>query len=152
MAILASILFPNFTSITLDNILLIGSVLLFASLLASRTTKFGVPTLLLFLFIGMLAGQDGPGGIVFNDPKIAKFIGAIALSFILFSGGLETKRQDIRPVVWHGISLSTLGVIITAVTVGLFVSWVAHWSIIEGLLVGSIVSSTAAAAVFSLLR
>lgn len=152
MVILASILFPNFTNITLDNILLIGSVLLFASLLASRTTKFGVPTLLLFLFIGMLAGQDGPGGIVFNDPKIAKFIGAIALSFILFSGGLETKRQDIRPVVWHGISLSTLGVILTAVTVGLFVSWVAHWSIIEGLLVGSIVSSTDAAAVFSILR
>lgn len=152
MVILSPALFPPFTSITLDNILLIGSVLLFASLLASRTTKYGVPTLLLFLFIGMLAGQDGPGGIVFNDPKVAKFIGGVALSFILFSGGLETKRQDIRPIFWHGISLSTLGVITTAVSVGLFVAWIAHWSIIEGLLVGSIVSSTDAAAVFSIMR
>ncbi|WP_183414401.1 potassium/proton antiporter [Microbacter margulisiae] len=152
MLLLSNTLFGDFTHITLDNILLVGSILLFASLLASHTTKYGVPTLLLFLFIGMLAGENGPGGIVFNDPKIAKFIGAFALSFILFSGGLETKKQDIQPVLWHGISLSTLGVIITAVSVGLFVAWIAHWSIVEGLLVGSIVSSTDAAAVFSILR
>ncbi len=139
-------------NLTLDNIILIGSILLFVSLLASRTTKYGVPTLLLFLLVGMLAGSDGPGGIYFYDPKIAKFIGAVALSFILFSGGLETKWVDIKPVFWQGFTLSTLGVIITAAVVGLFVTLFTNFSILEGLLLGAIVSSTDAAAVFSILR
>lgn len=152
MNFLAISLSEEFTHFTLDNILLIGSVLLFASLLASRTTKYGVPTLLLFMFIGMLAGQNGPGGIVFNDPKITKFIGVIALSFILFSGGLETKKQDIRPIIKQGIILSTLGVLITSLAVGTFVAWIAHWPLVNGLLLGAIVSSTDAAAVFSILR
>lgn len=137
---------------TTDNILLIGSILLFVSLIASRTTRFGIPTLLLFLFVGMLAGSDGPGGIDFYDPKAAKFIGSIALSFILFSGGLETKWNDIKPVLWQGISLSTLGVIFTASSIGILVWWLTDFSILEGLLLGSIVSSTDAAAVFSILR
>jgi potassium/hydrogen antiporter len=137
---------------TLDNILLIGSILLFLSLIASRTTKYGIPTLLLFLLVGMLAGSDGPGGIAFDDPKIAKFIGAVALSFILFSGGLDTKWHDIKPVLWQGISLSTLGVLMTAAITGLFVVILTDFSLIEGLLLGSIVASTDAAAVFSVLR
>jgi cell volume regulation protein A len=152
MVLLYGAISPVFTNITLDNILLIGSVLLFLSLLASRTTKFGIPTLLLFLLVGMLAGQDGPGGIVFNDPKITKFIGAIALSFILFSGGLDTRKADIRPVLWHGISLSTAGVVLSTVLIGVFVSLVTRWTLLEGLLLGAIVSSTDAAAVFSILR
>lgn len=139
-------------TLTIDNILLIGSILLFVSLIASRTTKFGIPTLLLFLMVGMLAGSDGPGGISFYDPKIAKFIGAIALSFILFSGGLETKWNDIKPVFWQGVSLSTLGVIITAFIIGILVYFLTDFTILEGLLLGSIVSSTDAAAVFSILR
>jgi len=139
-------------NITADNIVLIGSILLFVSLLASRTTKYGVPTLLLFLLVGMLAGSEGIGGIYFDDPKIAKFIGAIALSFILFSGGLETKLADIKPVIKQGLLLSTLGVIITCVTIGLITSFIAGFSILEGLLLGAIVSSTDAAAVFSILR
>jgi len=138
--------------ISIDNILLIGSVLLFLSLLASRTTKFGIPALLLFLLVGMLAGSDGPGGIYFYDPEVAKFIGAIALSFILFSGGLGTKWTDIKPVFWQGITLSTFGVIITATTVGILVTTFTNFSILEGLLLGAIVSSTDAAAVFSILR
>jgi len=138
--------------LTLDNIVLIGSLLLFISLIASRTTKYGVPTLLLFLLVGMLAGSDGPGGIYFYDPKIAKFIGAIALSFILFSGGLETKWVDIKPIFWQGFTLSTLGVIITALVIGTFVTLLTDFSILEGLLLGAIVSSTDAAAVFSILR
>jgi potassium/hydrogen antiporter len=138
--------------LTLDNIILIGSVLLFVSLLASRTTRFGIPTLLLFLLVGMLAGSDGFGGIAFSDPKIAKFIGAIALSFILFSGGLETKWTDIKPVLWQGVALSTLGVIITATIVGLLITTFTDFTILEGLLLGCIVSSTDAAAVFSILR
>ena len=139
-------------NLTIDNILLIGSFLLFISLLASRTTKYGIPTLLLFLLVGMLAGSDGPGGIYFYDPKIAKFVGAIALSFILFSGGLETKWTDVKPVIWQGVALSTVGVIITATTVGLLVTTFTNFSILEGLLLGAIVSSTDAAAVFSILR
>lgn len=139
-------------TLTINNILLIGSLLVFLSLLASRTTKYGIPTLILFLAVGMLAGSDGFGGIVFNDPGIAKFIGSVALSFILFSGGLETKWNDIKPVLWQGISLSTLGVIITASVVGFSVTLLTDFSIFEGLLLGAIVSSTDAAAVFSILR
>ena len=138
--------------LTIDNILLIGSILLFVSLVASRTTRYGIPTLLLFLLVGMLAGSEGPGGISFYDPKAAKFIGAIALSFILFSGGLETKWNDIKPVFWQGVSLSTVGVVITAATIGILVFLFTDFTIIEGLLLGSIISSTDAAAVFSILR
>ena len=137
---------------TVDNILLIGSILLFVCLMASRTTKYGIPTLLLFLLVGMLAGADGPGGIQFYDPKISKFIGILALSFILFSGGIETKWGDIKPVLWQGIAMSTVGVIITAVIVGYFVTLISSFTLLEGLLLGAIVSSTDAAAVFSILR
>lgn len=139
-------------TLTIDNIILIASILLFVSLIASRTTKYGIPTLLLFLIVGMLAGSDGPGGISFDDPKIAKFIGALALSFILFSGGLETKWNDIKPILWQGVTLSTIGVIITASTFGFLIYMFTDFTILEGLLLGSIVSSTDAAAVFSILR
>jgi potassium/hydrogen antiporter len=139
-------------TLTVDNIILLGSILLFIGLLGSKTTRYGIPVLLLFLGVGMLAGSDGIGGIYFYDPKISKFIGAVALSFILFSGGLETRWSDIKPVLWQGVTLSTLGVILTALVVGVFVSLVSNFTLIEGLLLGSIVSSTDAAAVFSILR
>lgn len=139
-------------TLTIDNIILIGSILLFVSLVASRQTRYGIPILLLFLLVGMLAGSEGPGGISFDDPVITKFIGAVALSFILFSGGLETKWNDVKPVLWQGISLSTLGVILTSLTIGLLIFLLTDFTIIEGLLLGSIVSSTDAAAVFSILR
>lgn len=138
--------------LTIDNIILIGSILLFVSLVASRTTRFGIPTLILFLLVGMLAGTDGPGGISFYDPKIAKFIGAIALSFILFSGGLETRWVDIKPIFWQGVTLSTFGVILTAAIIGTLTWLLTDFTLLEGLLLGSIVSSTDAAAVFSILR
>ena len=139
-------------TISLDNILLLGSLLLIIGLIGSRTTKYGVPVLLLFLVVGMLAGSDGFGGIYFYDPKASKFIGAVALSFILFSGGLETRWTDVKPVFRQGLILSTLGVVLTAVIVGFFVTLVTGLSLLEGLLLGSIVSSTDAAAVFSILR
>jgi len=140
-------------NLTIENILLIGSLLLFASILASKTShKFGVPILLLFLAIGMLAGSDGIGGIIFNDPKLAQFVGIVALNFILFSGGLDTNWSSIKPVLKEGIALSTLGVLFTAVSVGIFVWLITDFTIYEGLLLGSIVSSTDAAAVFSILR
>ncbi|MDD4554850.1 MAG: cation:proton antiporter, partial [Bacteroidales bacterium] len=139
-------------NISLDNILLLGSILLFLGLLGSRTTRYGIPVLLLFLLVGMLAGSDGFGGIVFNDPGIAKFIGGVALSFILFSGGLETRWNDVKPVLWQGTILSTIGVVMTALILGILASLVTRLTLLEGLLLGSIVSSTDAAAVFSILR
>lgn len=140
-------------NLSTENILLVGSILLFISLFAGKTTsKFGVPVLILFLAIGMLAGSEGIGGIYFDNPKTAQFIGIIALNFILFSGGLNTDWESVKPVIWKGISLSTLGVLITAVSVGIFVWLITDFTILEGLLLGSIVSSTDSAAVFSILR
>jgi cell volume regulation protein A len=140
-------------TLTTENILLIGSVLLFISLFAGKTSfKVGVPVLILFISIGMLAGSEGLGGIYFDNPKTAQFIGIVALNFILFSGGLDTDWKLIKPVFWHGVSLSTFGVILTAFAVGLFVWAITDFTIYEGLLLGSIVSSTDSAAVFSILR
>lgn len=140
-------------NLTTENILLIGSILLFISLIAGKTSdKFGVPVLILFITIGMLAGSEGIGGINFDSPGTAQFIGIVALNFILFSGGLDTDLNSIRPVLWHGVSLSTLGVLLTAVSVGIFVWAITDFTIYEGLLLGSIVSSTDSAAVFSILR
>jgi cell volume regulation protein A len=111
-----------------------------------------VPTLVLFLLVGILAGSEGIGKINFDDPQLAQFIGIVSLNFILFSGGLDTSWKTIKPVIWQGISLSTIGVLITAVSVGFFVNFITNFTIYEGLLLGAIVSSTDAAAVFSILR
>ncbi|WP_066223822.1 potassium/proton antiporter [Formosa haliotis] len=140
-------------NLTIENILLVGSLLLLISIFAGKTSyKLGVPTLILFLGIGMLAGSDGIGGIMFDDPKLAQFIGVVALNFILFSGGLDTNWNAVKPILKEGIVLSTLGVLLTAVTLGLFVWLVTDFTIYESLLLGAIVSSTDAAAVFSILR
>ena len=140
-------------TLTIDNILLIGSILLFVSILAGKTSfRLGVPTLVLFLVVGMLAGSDGIGKIGFDKPGVAQFIGIIALNFILFSGGFETDWASVKPVFGQAFSLSTLGVLLTAVLLGLLVWWVTDFTIYEALLLGSIVSSTDAAAVFSILR
>lgn len=139
--------------ITIENIVLIGSVLLLVSIIAGKTSyKFGVPTLLLFLSIGMLAGSDGLIGINFDNPKIAQFIGIVSLNFILFSGGLDTDWSTVKPVLKQGIVLSTLGVLITATSVGTLVWYITDFTFYESMLLGSIVSSTDAAAVFSILR
>lgn len=140
-------------NLTIENILLVGSVLLLISILVGKTSyKFGVPTLLLFLAIGMLAGSEGVGGIHFDNPSIAQFIGIVSLNFILFSGGLDTNWTSVKPILRQGLVLSTLGVLLTAVSVGLFVYWLTDFSMYESLLLGAIVSSTDAAAVFSILR
>lgn len=139
--------------LTFENAILIASILIFISLIAGKTSyRVGVPVLIFFLGIGMLAGSEGLGGIYFNNPLVAQAIGVIALNFILFSGGFETDWKTIRPIVWHGVSLSTLGVLLTAVFVGLFVHAITDFTLYEGLLLGSIVSSTDSAAVFSILR
>ncbi|HLA53377.1 MAG TPA: cation:proton antiporter, partial [Flavitalea sp.] len=140
-------------TIETGNILLIGSILLLLSVIAGKTTnRLGVPTLIFFLIVGILAGSEGVGGIHFDNASLTQLIGIVALNFILFSGGLDTNWQSIQPVVWRGITLSTLGVLITAVSVGIFTHLVFGFTILEGILLGAIVSATDAAAVFSILR
>jgi potassium/hydrogen antiporter len=140
-------------NVGIENILLIGSILLLFSILASKTSgRLGVPSLIIFLAIGMLAGSEGIGGIQFDDPYFAQSLGVIALTFILFSGGLETKWESVKTVLWKGVTLSTLGVLLTAIFIGVFIMLITDFTLAEGLLIGAIVSSTDAAAVFSILR
>ncbi len=136
----------------IEQLLLIAAILLMLAVLASKlSSRFGVPGLVLFLLLGMLAGSEGLGGIPFDDARLAQALGVIALAYILFSGGLETD-QSTDEVIWSGISLSTFGVLATAVAVGAFARYALGLEWLEGLLLGSIVSSTDAAAVFSVLR
>ncbi len=146
--------FQNFfMPYTTELILIIGSFLLLVATLSSKiSTKLGIPILLLFLAVGMLAGPDGIGKIHFEHAYTAKMIGCITLTLILFSGGLETKFSHIKPILWNGVLLSTFGILITAFSVGYFIYLCTDFTLLEGLLVGSIVSSTDAAAVFSILR
>lgn len=139
-------------------------MLLLISVSASKVAnKFGVPALLLFLFIGMLAGSEGIGGLSFENYNLAKTIGDLALIFILFTGGLETEWKSIRPVLVQGLIMSTLGVALTMFFLGTF-AWFMLGSFssvmvgsdginwVDGLLLGAIISSTDAAAVFSILK
>ena len=138
---------------SIENLFIVFSALVILSILTIRLSmRFGIPSLALFLVIGMLAGSDGPGGLSFDNAALVQTLGVIALIFILFSGGLDTEWDGVREVVWKGLSLSTIGVLITAALVGLFVSWVQGFSFLEGLLLGAIVASTDAAAVFMVLR
>ena len=137
----------------IENILLWVAVLIFVSVVSSKLSdKFAIPTLLLFLTIGMLAGSEGIGGIYFDDAQLAKSIGVVALIFIIFSGGLDTNWKDTKSVILPGVILSTAGVLMTAVITGFFAVHILKFSLLEGMLLGSIVSSTDAAAVFSVLR
>ena len=144
---------------TAENILLVGSILLFVSIIVGKTGyRFGVPALLLFLVVGMLFGSDGLG-LQFHNAKEAQFIGMVALSIILFSGGMDTKFTEIKPILSPGIVLSTLGVLLTALFTGLFIWWLSgmswtniHLPLITSLLLASTMSSTDSASVFAILR
>ena len=144
---------------TAENILLIGSILLFISIIVGKTGyRFGVPALLLFLVVGMVFGSDG-FGLQFHNAKEAQFIGMVALSVILFSGGMDTKFSEIKPILVPGIVLSTAGVLLTAIFTGLFIWWISgmSWSniylpITTSLLLASTMSSTDSASVFAILR
>jgi cell volume regulation protein A len=138
---------------SIELIFIVFSVLVILSILTIKlSNRFGIPSLVLFLAIGMLAGSDGIGGITFDNPSLVQSLGVIALVFILFAGGLDTEWAEVRPILWQGLSLSTIGVLLTALLVGVFVSWIQGFSFLEGLLLGAIVSSTDAAAVFMVLR
>ncbi len=140
-------------NLSIEYILLAGSILLVLSIVMSRvSSRFGIPVLVFFLAIGMLAGSDGPGGIYFDNAWAAKSLGIVALSLILFSGGLDTDWPSMRPVFRQGLMLSTFGVLLTALLTGIFAVLVLKWSWLQGFLLGSIVSSTDAAAVFAVLK
>ena len=144
---------------TAENILLIGAILIFFSILISKTGyRFGIPTLLLFLLVGMGFGSDGLG-LQFNSASEAQFIGMIALSIILFTGGMDTKIRDIRPVMAQGILLSTVGVLITTLLTGGFIYFLSIYTstqiampLLTCLLLAATMSSTDSASVFNLLR
>jgi cell volume regulation protein A len=136
----------------INTILLSISLLMVLSILIAKLTKnIGVPVLLLFIGIGMFAGSEGFGGIYFDNARTAQNIGIISLVFILFSGGLETKWKTVQPVLRSSISLATIGVVITTLAIGSFVHVFFHLSFMTSLLLGAVVSSTDAAAVFSIM-
>ena len=106
-----------------EQVLLIASVILFLSIFAGKAGyRFGLPALLLFLGVGMLFGSDGLG-IQFSDPNVAQFIGMLALSIILFSGGMDTKVAEVKPIASQGVVLATLGVLATTFITGGFIYW-----------------------------
>ena len=132
------------------------STLFFASIVAGKVgSRFGVPTLLLFLGVGMLFGSDGLG-IHFDNIKLAQMVSTVALSAILFSGGLDTKIADIKPVLWPGVMLATVGVLVTALSTGLALYMLLDHrlevSVTGCLLLAATMSSTDPASVFSILR
>lgn len=139
--------------------LLAASILLFLSIIVGKTGyRFGIPALLLFLLVGIFAGSDGLG-IEFHSPRQAQYIGIIALNIILFSGGMDTRISEIKPVIFQGVILSVAGVFFTALLTGIFIYWLTNsviktvtFSFIESLLLASIMSSTDSASVFSILR
>lgn len=144
---------------SLETGLLIGAILIYVSIVISKTGfRFGIPTLLMFLIVGMLFGTDGLG-LQFDSPKVAQFIGMVALSIILFTGGFETKLSDIKPVISQGIVLSTAGVLLTTIITGFFIYFISEKNftnlsmpLMASMLLAATMSSTDSASVFSILR
>ena len=142
-----------------EEVLLIASVILFLSIFAGKAGyRFGLPALLLFLGVGMLFGSDGLG-IQFSDPHIAQFIGMLALSIILFSGGMDTKIAEVKPIASQGVVLATLGVLIMTLVTGGFIYYLSllatgyeTLTLAESMLLAAVMSSTDSASVFSILR
>ncbi len=137
----------------IEYFLIVFSFLVLVSIaIAKFSDNLGLPSLVLFIAIGMLAGSEGVLGIPFDNAETAQSIGLVALVFILFSGGLETKWSAVKDVAKEAVIISTIGVLVTALLVGLFLKFVFGFNFQQGLLLGAVVSSTDAAAVFSVLR
>jgi cell volume regulation protein A len=134
-------------------ILLIAGIVLLLSVFASKVMyRFGVPTLILFMSLGILLGSEGIGGLEFDDVGITSSISQLALVVIIFSGGFDTSWKSAKKTAPLSLLLSSLGTLITALLVGTFAHLVFNLGWIEGFLLGSIISSTDAASVFSILR
>lgn len=137
----------------LNEILLIASILLISAIIFNKIGgKFGVPSLVIFILVGILAGSDGILGIYFEDFTLAQFVGIVAISYILFMGGLSVNIKELKPVVTEGSVLATLGVFATGIIVGLCSYFLLDLPMLECMLLGAIISSTDAAAVFGVLR
>ncbi|MDR1335582.1 MAG: potassium/proton antiporter [Tannerella sp.] len=149
----------DFSNITVENMVLVGSLLLLVSIIAGKTGyRFGVPTLVLFLIVGMVFGHSGLRLVEFSSPRAAQLIGVLALNIILFSGGMDTKFSEIKPVLPRGVILATAGVLLTAVITGVFIYLISQhfltaitFSFLEALLLASVMSSTDSASVFAIL-
>lgn len=138
---------------SIEQVMFVGAGLTLAGVLSSKlSSRLGIPALTLFLALGMLAGTDGPGGLEFDDAAAAQAVGVAALTLILFDGGLGTRWGQVRPVVAQGVTLATVGVVVTGGVTGAAAIWLLDLPLEVGLLLGAIVSSTDAAAVFSVLR
>lgn len=133
-------------------ILISASLIVLSIFAGTASARVGAPLLLVFLALGMLAGEDGPGGLEFDDFQAAYIIGATSLAIVLFDGGLRTRVDTLRVASGPAFLLASVGVAITAGVVGAVAYWIMDLTWIEGLLVGSIVASTDAAAVFFLLN
>ena len=136
-----------------DGLLLTAALLVLAAIAASKlSARAGLPVLVLFVAVGMLAGSEGPGGLAFENYPLAHGVGTLALVLILFDGGLRTSTAAFREAAGPATLLATVGVAVTSAVTGLAAAWSLGLGLLEGLLLGSIVGSTDAAAVFSVLR